>query len=66
MKSGPASALRCGYCRGGVLHELARFTVTTAEGQWPICNSCVRAMLDGIEEAHAEAGAVLEQLWELG
>lgn len=58
--------MKCAYCSINLLHDLARFHVETAEGRWPICASCIRSMLDGLDLAHARAGDMLEELWGLG
>lgn len=57
---------RCEQCGGGLLHELVRVRVETDDGTWTLCATCAAAVLARLENAHVEAGVLLEQAWRLG
>lgn len=57
---------RCERCGAGLLHELIRCRVESVDGAQTLCASCTAALLARLVDAHVEAGAQLESLWQLG
>jgi hypothetical protein len=65
MKNRASPTDRCQSC--GILLglELLRFIAITPDRRWTVCATCVRKILERSDAAHHEAGAILDEVWQL-
>ena len=57
------AATGCAFCGVNLLAEVLRLAIVTQDGTCWTCPSCARDVLDRLDQAHAEAGAMLEAWW---
>lgn len=54
---------RCAFCSIDLRLEILRLAIRSADGECLACPACARTVLDRLDQAHAEAGELLESWW---
>lgn len=55
---------KCSFCGASLAHDVLRFQIVSPDGIVPACLDCAEEFLARHRRAHAEAGRLLEALWE--